>query len=50
MKEDVEKCVKFNLIFEVIVKVENFEVLDEEVDVEFIKMVEVYNMFVENIK
>ncbi|USK32805.1 trigger factor [Bacillus sp. F19] len=50
MKEDASKRVKYNLTLEAIVKAENIEVTDEEVDAEIAKMAELYNMPVENIK
>lgn len=50
MKDDAEKRVKYNLTLEAIVKAENIEVTDEDVEAELTKMAEMYNMPIENIK
>lgn len=50
MQEDAEKRVKYNLTLEAIVKAENIDVSDEDVEAELTKMAEMYNMPVENIK
>ncbi|OAS84900.1 MULTISPECIES: trigger factor [Metabacillus] len=50
MKVDAEKRVKYNLTLEAIVKAENIEVSDEDVEAELSKMAEMYNMPIENIK
>lgn len=50
MKDDAAKRVRFNLTLEAIVKAENIEVTDEEVNQEFEKMAEMYNMPVAEIK
>jgi trigger factor len=50
MKEEAEQRVRGNLTLEAIVKAENIEVSDEEVNVELQKMADAYNMTVENIQ
>ncbi|MDQ0224689.1 trigger factor [Metabacillus niabensis] len=50
MKDDAEKRVKYNLTLEAIVKAENIEVSEEDVEAELTKMAEMYNMPIENIK
>lgn len=50
MKEDAKTRVRINLTLEAIVKAENIDVTDEEVEKELEKMSEMYNMPVENIK
>ena len=50
MKEEAEQRVRGNLTLEAIVKAENIEVSDEEVNAELEKMADAYNMTVENIK
>lgn len=50
MKEDAEKRVRVSLTLEAIVKAENVEVTDEEVDKELENMSEMYNMPVDQIK
>lgn len=50
MKEEAEKRVRVNLVLEAIVKAENIEVSEEDVNAEIEKMAEMYNMDVENIK
>ncbi|WP_050615958.1 trigger factor [Bacillus testis] len=50
MKEDAEKRVRANLVLEAIVKAENIEVTEEEVNEEIQKMADMYNMEVEAIK
>ena len=50
MKEDAEKRVRTNLVLEAIVKAENIEVTEEDVDAEINKMAEMYNMEVAQIK
>ncbi|MBD3108410.1 trigger factor [Bacillus sp. AGMB 02131] len=50
MKEDAEKRVRMNLVLDAIVKAENINVTDEEVDAEIAKMAEMYKMEVEQIK
>ena len=50
MKEDAEKRVRTNLVLEAIVKAENINVTDEEVDAEISKMAEMYQMEVDQIK
>lgn len=50
MKDDAAKRVRFNLTLEAIVKAENIEVTDEEVNQEFEKMAEMYKMPVAEIK
>ena len=50
MKEDAEKRVRMNLVLEAIVKAENINVTDEEVDAEIAKMAEMYQMQVDQIK
>ncbi|WP_042345539.1 trigger factor [Bacillus massiliigorillae] len=50
MKEEAEKRVRMNLVLEAIVKAENIEVSEEDVNAEIAKMAEMYNMDVENIK
>lgn len=50
MQEDAEKRVKYNLTLEAIVKAENIDVSDEDVEAELTKMAEMYNMPVENVK
>jgi len=50
MKEDAEKRVRTNLVLEAIVKAENINVTDEEVDAEIAKMAEMYQMEVDHIK
>lgn len=50
MKEDAEKRVRVSLTLEAIVKAENLEVTEEDVDAELQKMAEMYNMPVEQIK
>ncbi len=50
MKEDAEKRVRTNLVLEAIVKAENINVTDEEVDAEIAKMAEMYQMEVDQIK
>lgn len=50
MKEDAEKRVKTRLTLEAIFEAEKLEVSDEDVDAEFEKMAEMYNMEVEQIK
>ncbi|MGM9923571.1 MAG: trigger factor [Bacillus sp. (in: firmicutes)] len=50
MKEEAEKRVLVNLVLEAIVKAENIEASDEDVNEEIQKMSEMYNMDVENIK
>lgn len=44
MEKDVEKCVKMNLVFEVIVEVENIELMEEVIDEEIFILVEKYGM------
>ena len=50
MKEEAEQRVRGNLTLEAIVKAENIEVSDEEVNTELQKMADAYNMTVENIQ
>lgn len=50
MKEDAKKRVQTRLALEAIFKAENLEVTDEDVEKEFEKMAEMYNMEVEQIK
>ena len=50
MKEEAEQRVRGNLTLEAIVKAENIEVTDEEVNAEVQKMADAYNMTVDNIK
>ncbi|MGN1385461.1 MAG: trigger factor [Bacillus sp. (in: firmicutes)] len=50
MKEDAEKRVRMNLVLDAIVKAENINVTDEEVDAEIAKMAEMYKMEVDQIK
>src|SRR3954451_3663078 len=50
MKEEAEQRVRGNLTLEAIVKAENIEVSDEEVNAELQKMADAYNMTVENIQ
>ncbi len=50
MKDEAEQRVRGNLTLEAIVKAENIEVTDEEVNAEVQKMADAYNMTVENIK
>ena len=50
MKEDAEKRVRMNLVLDAIVKAENINVTDEEVDAEIAKMAEMYKMEVDHIK
>lgn len=50
MKEDAEKRVRVSLTLEAIVKAENVEVTDEEVDKELENMSEMYNMPADQIK
>jgi trigger factor len=50
MKEDAEKRVRVNLTLEAIVKAENIEVSEADVDAEIEKMAAMYNMPTENIK
>ena len=50
MKEEAEKRVRVNLTLEAIAKAENLEATEEDVDAEFEKMAEMYNMTVDNIK
>ena len=50
MKEDAEQRVRGNLTLEAIVKAENIEVTEEEVNAELEKMADNYNMTVEDIK
>lgn len=50
MKEDAEKRVRVSLTLEAIVKAENVEVTDEEVDKELENMSEMYNMPVDQVK
>ncbi len=50
MKEEAEQRVRGNLTLEAIVKAENIEVTDEEVNAELEKMADAYNMTVENIQ
>ncbi len=50
MKEEAEQRVRGNLTLEAIVKAENIEVTDEEVNAELQKMADIYNMTVENIQ
>ncbi len=47
MKEEAEQRVRVNLTLEAIVKAENIEVTEEEVNAELEKMAEMYNMTVE---
>ena len=50
MKEEAEQRVRGNLTLEAIVKAENIEVTEEEVNAEVQKMADAYNMTVENIQ
>lgn len=50
MKEDAEKRVRSSLTIEAISKAENIEATDEEVEEEFKRMAELYNMEVERVK
>lgn len=50
MKEDAEKRVRVTLTLEAIVKAENIEVSDEEVEAELQKMAEMYGMTTDQIK
>ena len=50
MKDEAEQRVRGNLTLEAIVKAENIEVTDEEVNAELQKMADTYNMTVENIQ
>jgi trigger factor len=50
MKEDANKRVRTNLVLEAIVDAENIEVTEEEIDAEFNKMAEMYQMEVDQIK
>lgn len=50
MREDAEKRVRVSLTLEAIVKAENIEVTDEEVNAELEKMAETYNMSVDDLK
>ncbi|MGI2719763.1 trigger factor [Bacillus cytotoxicus] len=50
MKEDAQKRVRINLVLEAIIKAENIEVAEEEVNAEIEKMAEMYNMPVDAIK
>jgi len=50
MSEEAEQRVRGNLTLEAIVKAENIEVTDEEVNEEVQKMADTYNMTVENIQ
>lgn len=50
MREDAEKRVRVSLTLEAIVKAENIEVTEEEVNAELEKMAETYNMSVEDLK
>jgi trigger factor len=50
MSEEAEQRVRGNLTLEAIVKAENIEVTDEEVNEEVQKMADAYNMTVENIQ
>ncbi|PHA00789.1 trigger factor [Bacillus pseudomycoides] len=50
MKEDAAKRVTTNLVLEAIIKAENIEVTEEEVNAEVEKMAEMYNMPVDAVK
>ena len=50
MREDAEKRVRVSLTLEAIVKAENIEVTEEEVNAELEKMAETYNMSVDDLK
>ncbi|SFK11314.1 MULTISPECIES: trigger factor [unclassified Bacillus (in: firmicutes)] len=50
MKEDAAKRVTTNLVLEAIIKAENIEATDEEVNAEIEKMAEMYNMPVDAVK
>jgi trigger factor len=50
MKDEAEQRVRGNLTLEAIVKAENIEVTDEEVNAELQKMADTYNMTIENIQ
>ncbi|MEC2076815.1 trigger factor [Metabacillus fastidiosus] len=50
MKEDAAVRVKYNLVLEAIVKAENIDASDEEVEEEINKIAETYNMPVENVR
>src|SRR5690625_62549 len=50
MREDAEKRVRSNLTLEAIYNAENLEVTDEDVEKEYEKMAEMYNVDVEKIK
>lgn len=50
MKEDASKRVRMNLTLDAIAKAENIEVSDEDVDKEFEKMAEMYNMQADEVK
>lgn len=50
MREDAEKRVRVNLTLEAIVKAENIDVTEEEVEKELQNMAEMYNMPVEQIQ
>jgi trigger factor len=50
MKTDAEKRVRTNLVLEAIAEAENLEATEEEINAEFEKMAEMYNLEVAKIK